>query len=125
MKANRRRDTGPERLLRSELHRRGMRFRVDYPVLPRRRSDVAFPSRRVAVFVAGCFWHGCPIHGTMAKANAAFWAEKLRSNRSRDRDTDARLSAAGWQVIRAWEHQPFESVADLIEEVIRSRQPGA
>src|SRR5688572_8156631 len=94
MKATRRRDTSCELALRSIVHRLGLRYRVDLP-LPgtRRRGDLVFTTARVAVFVDGCFWHGCPRHATAPKANAAWWREKLDANRRRDRDTVRRLSA--------------------------------
>src|ERR1022692_3611993 len=102
MKANRGRDTGPELRLRRELHRRGMRYRIHVAVLPglRRRVDVVFGRARLAVFVDGCFWHGCPDHGTMARANRDSWEAKLAENHQRDQDTDARLRACGWTPLR-------------------------
>jgi DNA mismatch endonuclease (patch repair protein) len=105
MQVTPRRDTPCELALRSAVHRLGLRFRVDWP-LPGtgRRADLAFVRARVAVFVDGCFWHACPVHGTWPKANARWWREKIVSNVRRDRDTDARLSAAGWKVLRFWEH---------------------
>jgi DNA mismatch endonuclease (patch repair protein) len=115
MRANRRRDTGPELRLRSALHRAGLRFRVDHSLNfdRRRRADVVFTKQKVAVFVDGCFWHGCPEHCAAPKANADFWAQKIGANRSRDRDTDSRLEAEGWKVIRFWEHEDLgdEAVA--------------
>lgn len=122
MSANRRRDTGPELALRSELHRRGLRFRVDYPLLLRRRADLAFVGVQVAVFVDGCFWHGCPVHGTAAKANAAFWSAKIARNRARDSDTTRRLEGAGWHVVRVWEHEAVLTAATRIEDVVRARR---
>lgn len=121
-----RRDTAPEIELRRELHRRGLRFRVDRPVLPgsRRRPDIVFGPARVAVFVDGCFWHGCPDHASWPKTNAAFWREKIETNRRRDRDTDARLAAIGWQVIRVWEHEAAPTAADRIEAVVVARRVG-
>jgi DNA mismatch endonuclease, patch repair protein len=118
MAANRRRDTSPEIEVRSALHARGLRFRVDYPVLPRRRGDIVFPRQRVVVFIDGCFWHSCPEHGTTAKANATYWADKLKANSRRDRDTNARLSNDGWRVLRFWEHHPPDEVADRIADVV-------
>ena len=108
--------------MRRLLHARGWRFRVDYQPVPglRRRADVAFTRLRVAVFIDGCFWHACPLHGTQAKANAAFWAEKLATNVSRDRDTDRRLREAGWTVVRAWEHESPDDVVQLLEAVLRA-----
>ena len=123
MVANRSRDTRPERELRSELHRLGLRFRVHRRVLPevRRQVDVAFGPTRVAVFVDGCFWHGCPEHGTQAKANASFWREKIETNQSRDANTDERLRAAGWLVVRIWEHEDAKLAARRVARVVRLR----
>lgn len=119
MKSQRQRDTAAETTLRSLLHRRGLRFRVHY-ALPnlRRRADIAFPRQRIAVFVDGCFWHGCPEHGTWPKQNAEWWREKIESNRRRDADTDAKLEGQGWSVIRVWEHEAAETAARTIEEVL-------
>lgn len=119
MIANRRRDTKPEIAVRRALHADGMRFRVDYPVLPRRRADIAFPGRRVAVFIDGCFWHVCPDHRTQAKANAGYWAEKFAGNQSRDRDTNERLVSAGWTVLRFWEHESVDHVVQRIKHAVR------
>jgi DNA mismatch endonuclease, patch repair protein len=119
-----RRDTTPEMLLRSELHRRGLRFRVQRPLDfdRRRRADIVFVSARVMVFVDGCFWHSCPEHATMPKANRPFWEAKLRRNVERDRDTDRRLAEAGWTVIRVWEHEPVDVAADEVEHAVRSQR---
>ncbi|HEX3900204.1 MAG TPA: very short patch repair endonuclease [Mycobacteriales bacterium] len=116
MAAQLRRDTKPEMALRQELHRSGLRYRVDYQVLKglRRRADVAFPRAQVAVFVDGCFWHGCPTHRTWPKSNSEWWASKLEANVSRDRDTDRRLAEAGWLVIRMWEHEDSIEAAATI-----------
>lgn len=118
-----RRDTAPELALRRELHRRGLRYRVDHPLpgMPRRRADLLFPRAKVAVFVDGCFWHSCPIHGTKPANNEAWWAQKLRRNVERDRETDAHLEAAGWKVLRFWEHVDTESAADAVEATVRTR----
>lgn len=125
MSRTRRRDTAPEVELRRELHARGLRFRVDRPVLKgvRRRPDIVFGPARVAVFVDGCFWHGCPDHATWPKSNAAFWREKIETNRSRDRDTDQRLVAAGWLPIRVWEHEDAGEAASLVETLVQARRP--
>lgn len=100
------RDNPGERALRSQLHRLGLRFRVHYCVLEgtRRTIDIAFPRAKVAIFRDGCFWHGCPIHGTQPRHNAAWWREKIEGNQARDRDTNERLRKLGWRVIRVWEH---------------------
>jgi DNA mismatch endonuclease (patch repair protein) len=129
MRSQRQRDTAAETALRSLLYRRGLRFRVHYalPTL-RRRADVAFPRRRIAVFVDGCFWHGCPEHGTWPKQNAEWWRAKIEANRRRDADTDAKLEEQGWTVIRFWEHESPEAAAQEVEEAVRahasSRSPG-
>ena len=117
-----RRDTEPELLLRRELHRLGFRYRVDHPLpgLPRRRADVLFTRARVAVFVDGCFWHGCPEHKTSPANNAAWWATKLARNVERDRETDAHLLALGWKVLRVWEHEDMQQAAMRIGEILRS-----
>jgi DNA mismatch endonuclease (patch repair protein) len=102
-----RRDTRPEMAIRSALQAGGRRFRVSYPVpeLQRCSIDVAFPRRRVAVFVDGCFWHCCPQHGTRPQSNADRWAAKLDGNRERDRRVDAHLRDRGWTILRIWEHE--------------------
>jgi DNA mismatch endonuclease (patch repair protein) len=123
MRATPRRDTPPELALRRELHRRGLRYRLHQKLLPglRREVDIAFPRVRVAVFVDGCFWHACPEHGTTPKSNREWWQTKLEANRSRDRDTDKRLRAKGWHVVRIWEHELPMEAADRIESLVRSR----
>ncbi len=111
-----RRDTTPELALRRELHRRGHRYWVDKAPLPglRRRADLVFPRLRVAVYVDGCFWHRCPEHGNVPRANGAYWQPKLERNVARDRAVDAALSQAGWRVLRAWEHELPAEVADRV-----------
>jgi DNA mismatch endonuclease, patch repair protein len=106
MQATRRRDTPGEVALRAALRALGLRYRVDV-VLPgtRRRPDVAFIRAKVAVFVDGCFWHGCPQHGTWPKANAQWWRQKIEANRLRDKDTDVALRREGWTVLRFWAHE--------------------
>jgi DNA mismatch endonuclease (patch repair protein) len=113
--------TEPERALRRELHRRGLRYRVNLTTLPG-RPDIALTRARIAVFVDGCFWHGCPEHAVAPKANAAWWRSKLDANVTRDRRTDERLREAGWCVIRAWEHENPSDVADKIERMWRERR---
>jgi len=124
-----RRDTRPELAIRSALHASGRRFRVSYPVpgLKRCSMDIAFPRQRVAVFVDGCFWHGCPEHGTLPKSNADRWAGKLNSNRERDRHVDAHLRDQGWSVLRIWEHEDVHAACgrvvhclDVADSVVRA-----
>lgn len=120
------RDTGPELALRSELHRRGLRFRVDKAPIQglRSRADLVFGPDKVAVYVDGCFWHSCPEHGSMPKANAAFWKRKLERNQQRDAETDGALRRRGWEVVRVWEHEKVTEAADRVEEVLRARRKG-
>jgi DNA mismatch endonuclease, patch repair protein len=119
------RDTGPEVALRRELRRRGRSgYRIDRDLdLPgvRRRADVAWVGRRVAVFVDGCFWHACPEHGTTPATNAGYWAPKLARNVARDRQTDQIAAERGWTVIRIWEHETPSSAANEIEAVLTRR----
>ena len=124
MKAAKPRDTAPEKALRSALHRRGLRFRLDERPIKdlNRRADIVFRSARVAVFVDGCFWHGCPIHGTQPKANAEFWKNKIERNKERDLDTNARLKEAGWAVVRVWEHEDPERVSQEIYNLVVKRK---
>jgi DNA mismatch endonuclease (patch repair protein) len=126
MQANRRVDTRPERLVRSALHARGLRFRKDLRIdlpLARVRPDVVFTRARVCIFVDGCFWHRCPTHGSEPRAHSDYWAAKLRRNVERDRTADAALKAAGWKVMRAWEHEDPEAVADRVAAVLSDRTP--
>lgn len=120
MSRQRRAHTAPELALRRELHRRGLRYFVDRAPLrgQRRRADLVFPRRRIAVYVDGCFWHRCPDHATEPKNNAAWWAEKLAGNVARDRATDTALRAAGWRVIRIWEHEDPVLAADRVQSAV-------
>lgn len=120
----RQKGTDAEIALRRELYRIGLRYRVDYAVLkkPRRVADVAFPGLRIAIFVDGCFWHGCPEHATWPKSNAEFWRQKIEANRLRDADTNERLRALGWTVLRFWEHEsPIGAAATVAETVAKAR----
>jgi DNA mismatch endonuclease (patch repair protein) len=123
MRAQRERDTGIEREIRSRLHARGLRFRVHRRLLAgsRREVDVVFPGAKVAVFVDGCFWHGCPEHGTWPRNNADFWRAKIEGNVARDRDTDTRLAAEGWTVVRVWEHESPAAAAERIAAAVERR----
>lgn len=127
MRANKARDTGPERRIRSLLHKAGLRYRVNARPLAalRRTADIVFPTARVAVFVDGCYWHGCPDHYRPARANEEFWREKIDRNRARDRETDQLLTDAGWTVIRIWEHESPIEAAYRIKEVVRGSAPQA
>ncbi|MYT71361.1 DNA mismatch endonuclease Vsr [Streptomyces sp. SID8367] len=124
MVANKGRDTKPEKLLRSALHRHGLRYRVGVRPVPdlRRTADVVFTKARVAVFVDGCYWHGCPDHHRPAKKGAAFWQEKIAGNQARDAETNEALRNAGWLVVRFWEHEDPEQAAQEVGKAVRSRQ---
>ncbi len=124
MKAAKPRDTAPEKALRSALHRKGLRFRLDEKPVENlnRKADIVFRSAKVAIFVDGCFWHGCPIHGTQAKANAEFWVRKIKQNQERDLDTTSRLEASGWRVIRVWEHEDPEEASQRIYDIVVERK---
>ena len=120
MSAQATRDTQPELLLRRALHRQGLRYRVHLRPEKeiRRQADIVFTRAKVAVFVDGCFWHRCPEHGTEPKANSAWWKIKLDKNVDRDRETDQVLTAAGWTVIRVWEHEdPIEAARRVVTAV--------
>jgi DNA mismatch endonuclease (patch repair protein) len=117
MRANRKRDTKPELAVRSALHARGLRFRTHHPIrLSDRlvRPDIVFTRHRLAVFIDGCFWHRCPTHGNAPRANTDYWAPKLDRNVARDRAVDEGLTLAGWDVLRAWEHEPSSEVANRV-----------
>jgi DNA mismatch endonuclease, patch repair protein len=116
MQANRGRDTGPERAVRSVLHGRGLRFRVCAP-LPfdrRRRADITFTRVGLFVFIDGCYWHGCPEHFVMPKTNSQFWRDKIERNRHRDEDTSRRLVSMGFTVLRFWEHKAPKEIAEQV-----------
>ncbi len=126
MRANRRRDTRPETALRSALHALGLRYRVDSPIrLPGRRPvrpDIVFTRTRVCVFVDGCFWHCCPVHGVEPTRNVGYWGPKLARNVARDRAVDEALRREGWIVLRVWEHEDPEGAAAEIAAVVRARR---
>lgn len=117
MKGNRSRDTKPELAVRRAIHARGLRYFVNSRPIPqlRRTADLVFPRFKIAVFVDGCFWHGCPVHRTFPKANADFWLGKVEGNIRRDLDTTRQLSSAGWTVLRYWSHEDPELVADDVQ----------
>lgn len=121
------RDTGVEVALRKALHARGARYRIHRKPVKgvRREADIVFGPARVAVFVDGCFWHGCPVHATWPKNNAEFWRTKIEGNRRRDLDTDVRLAEAGWLAVRVWEHEGADEAAARVLDVVASRRVGA
>ncbi|WP_340378742.1 very short patch repair endonuclease [Streptomyces sp. SS7] len=113
------RDTAPEVAVRRLLHAAGLRYRVNVPVpgMPRRTIDIAFTKAKIAIFMDGCFWHGCPQHATQPKANAEWWRAKLDKNMARDRETTEHLQAEGWTVLRYWEHDVPVMVAEEVKSI--------
>ncbi len=124
MQANRSRDTRPELALRSRVHELGLRYRVSTRPLPsiRRTADLVFTRAHVAVFMDGCFWHGCPDHHRPSQRNPEFWREKIARNRERDTETDKLLEDAGWTVVRIWEHEDPEHAALKIQEAVSAKR---
>ncbi|WMX48979.1 very short patch repair endonuclease [Streptomyces roseicoloratus] len=124
MQAIRSRDTKPEQLIRRLLHAQGLRYRVAAKPLPglRRTADIVFRPAKVAVFIDGCYWHGCPEHYVPPKTNPGYWSGKVAGNIARDRDTDQRLKAAGWTVLRFWEHEPSTECAARIAAEVEKRR---
>lgn len=116
MLGNKARDTKPELAVRRALHAAGFRYRVDIrPSLElRSRADIVFTKRKIAVFVDGCFWHGCPLHATMPKINVDYWAPKLQRNIERDRETTLKLESLGWVVLRFWAHEDLYEIVNVI-----------
>jgi DNA mismatch endonuclease (patch repair protein) len=122
MRGNRKVDTKPEVELRRRLHAAGARFRKHHLIEwkgGRVRADIAFPRRRVAVFVDGCFWHMCPDHGTQPGSNVSYWAPKLARNVTRDRVVTCGLETADWTVVRVWEHTPVDEAALIVVKALR------
>jgi len=127
MRANRKRDTAPELAVRRRLHALGLRYRVNCRPLPDKRwtADVVFTRARVAVFIDGCFWHGCPAHFSQPRTNTSYWGPKIARNQTRDAQVDAALADAGWAVVRAWEHEPASDVAERVATVVSARRQEA
>lgn len=116
-------DNPREKAVRAALHAAGFRFRIHLRATSSRRTiDVAFPKEKIAVFLDGCFWHGCPEHGTWPKNNAAFWREKIERNMARDVETTGELQKGGWLVLRLWEHTPVDDAAAHIIASVLSRR---
>ncbi|MFI5862828.1 very short patch repair endonuclease [Streptomyces sp. NPDC051546] len=117
-------DTGIEMALRRALHAAGLRYRVHRRPAKgvRREADIVFGPTKVAVFVDGCFWHGCPDHVTWPRRNAEFWRAKIEGNRARDRDTDARLAESGWLSLRVWEHESPDEAAVRVARAVEERR---
>ncbi|QAV28840.1 very short patch repair endonuclease [Micrococcus luteus] len=124
MRANKGRDTKPELLVRRLVHAAGLRYRVNAKPEKdlRRTADLLFRPARIAVFIDGCFWHGCPQHYTKPKANNGFWEDKIEQNRVRDAETTRILTERGWTVLRFWEHDDPSEVAGLVKAAVRTRR---
>jgi DNA mismatch endonuclease (patch repair protein) len=118
MKNVRVRDTGPEMAVRRLLFASGLRYRVSYrpkePDIGRSSIDIAFPGKRLAIFIDGCFWHGCPEHGEMPKANRLWWKKKFSENKDSDARVTGKLTQGGWRVLRFWAHESPEKICTRI-----------
>lgn len=128
MLGNRGKDTSPELAVRRLLHRTGLRYRVDVRPIQqlRRKADVVFPRKKIAVFIDGCFWHACPEHFAWPKSNVEYWQKKIGGNKARDIETSAELESQGWTVLRYWSHDPPEAIAhDVQRAVERARSQSA
>lgn len=114
----RNKNTGIEMQLRRALWKAGMRYRVNFK-LPG-KPDIAFPKRKIVIFIDGCFWHGCPIHGSIPKTNTGFWEAKIKGNIERDRSITTQLATDDWVVIRVWEHEIKKCVDAVVENIIEN-----
>lgn len=121
MRGNRSRDTKPELALRSAVHALGLRFRVADKPLPnlRRTADMVFKSSRVAVFLDGCYWHGCPQHYVPSRTSIDYWGAKISRNKERDAETNRLLTESGWRVIRVWEHESPTDAARRVYSLLK------
>lgn len=126
MQGNRGRDTKAELAVRRLVHANGLRYRVNARPEPelRRTADLLFTRARVAVFIDGCYWHGCPEHFSMPATNLEYWSTKIGRNQARDLETTTLLEARGWLVLRFWEHEPPIAVAERIAQLVRARRSG-
>ena len=106
-------NTKPEITLRKALWSNGFRYRIHYG---NEKIDIAFPSKKLAIFVDGCFWHGCPLHSHIPKSNIEYWQPKLKKNKQRDINTTRNLENKGWQVVRFWEHE-IQDIASAIMKI--------
>jgi DNA mismatch endonuclease (patch repair protein) len=115
-----RRDTDCELRLRSRLHSLGLRYRVDHLIRGiGTKPDIVFKRAKLAIFIDGCYWHGCPKHGTIPKTNTAFWLEKIKGNRDRDERLTQSLVLAGWLVLRLWSHESLDVMVDRVRVALR------
>jgi len=124
MQRTSRKDNPLERSIRSQLHARGLRYRIHYPIpgMKRTTCDFAFPGLKIAVFLDGCFWHGCEVHPPSVKKNTEFWLAKIERNRARDVRATAHLTELGWTVLRFWEHEQTDAIVTRIASVVETRR---
>ena len=115
-------DTAPERVVRSELHRRGLRFKKHVKQLPG-KPDIVFSKRKVAVFVDGDFWHGYRFPAWQ-ETLSAFWSDKIGKTRKRDRRNFGKLRRMGWRVVRIWQHQMERDLDGVTEEIAQLVRAG-
>jgi DNA mismatch endonuclease (patch repair protein) len=108
-------NTSPEKTLRKALWDIGLRFRIQYG---KEKIDIAFPAKKIAIFVDGCFWHSCPIHGHIPKSNKDYWVAKLAKNIERAKDKDIRLESDGWKILHFWEHEIKNNLDDCIQRIL-------
>lgn len=108
-------NTSPEKILRKALWDIGLRFRIQYG---KEKIDIAFPDKKIAIFVDGCFWHSCPIHGHIPKSNEGYWVAKLAKNIERAKDKDIRLESDGWKILHFWEHEIKNDLNDCIQRIL-------
>lgn len=123
LSGRRKRDTGPEMALRRALHAAGYRFRLQRQIAKGCTPDIVLPGRRIAVFVDGCYWHNCPIHGRKrpwAGPNALLWVDKMAKNAERDARSTQRAAEHGWTVLRVWEHEVTQDVGEVVARVARA-----
>lgn len=116
MSRNRGKDTKPEVILRKELWKKGLRYRLHYDIPG--KPDFVFVGKRIAVFVDGCFWHNCPLHGTKPKTNRKFWEDKISKNVERDKKVTRELISLGWKILRFWEHEIKEDVNGVQQKIV-------
>jgi DNA mismatch endonuclease (patch repair protein) len=111
-------NTGPEIILRKALWANGVRYRLNYKIPG--KPDIILVKSKIAIFVDGCFWHGCPLHSNLPRTNRKFWKEKILKNKKRDQEINKTLSGIGWLVIRIWEHEIKNNLKSSVDMVLRS-----
>lgn len=124
MQAQPRQDTKCEMAVRSAVHALGLRYRVHQrpDADLRREADLVFRRDKVAVFVDGCFWHGCPEHHSPPTTHYSWWETKIAKNRARDQETGQLLHDRGWVVVRVWEHEDPTEAAERVRRAVLARR---